>query len=262
MSPGDLPGSVIGPAAIAVAAAFLLTFFGVRSRSRKIETINRCLHEIRRPLQVLALALPESGVPATPGMTGRMSREPVKQAISALSSLDRAINGPALATPTPVRTELVAVRLMADACVRRWLPFARLAGSELRMVWTGPDVLVRGDGTALAAALENLIANAIEHGGPRVEVSGVAIGRKVRLVVEDSGLASGPGRPRRPSPPEADQLTDIGGHGHGLEVVRSTVSGHGGKFEAEYGPAGSRAVVVLPVSPVRRSGVSGVKVNW
>jgi signal transduction histidine kinase len=262
LNPGDLLGSAVGPAAIAAAAALLVAFFGVRSRSRKIETINRCLHEIRRPLQVLALALPESGVPAAAGLGGRIGREPVRQAISALSSLDREINGRAVATAVSGRSELVAVRLMADACVRRWLPFARLAGAELRMVWAGPDVLVRGDGTALAAALENLIANAIEHGGSRVEVSGIAIGRKVRLVVDDSGVASRPDRLPSPAPGEIDRLAEVGGHGHGLDVVRSTVASHGGKFEAEFGPAGSRAVVVLPVSPVRRSGVSGVRVNW
>lgn len=196
------------------------------------------------------------------GFPGRIASEPVRQAISALALLDRQINGAGRGGRGTGRSELVAVRLMADACVRRWLPFARLAGSDLRLSWTGPDVLVRGDGSALAGALENLISNAIEHGGSRIEVSGMAIGRKVRLVVTDSGTdsrsAGGPGS----SIPGAEDLADVAGHGHGLEVVRETVSEHRGKFETEYGPLRSEAVIVLPVSPARRTGVNGVKVNW
>ena len=262
MSPGDLVASQFGPAVFAATLMAGWALLRVRSRSRKIQALNRSLHEIRRPLQVLAFALPEARMPAAAGPSGRLSSESVRQAISALSLLDRQINGAAASPSKPVRTELVAVRLMADACVRRWLPFARVAGSELRMVWTGPDVLVRGDGTALAAALENLIANAIEHGGSEIEVSGVAIGRKVRLVIADSGLASrAEGRPRQ-SMTGIDGMADLAGHGHGLEVVRETVSRHGGKFEADFGPTKSAAVVVLPVSPARRTGVSGVKVNW
>lgn len=262
MSPGELLPEAAAPAML---AAMMMAFGAVvraRSRSRKIAALNRSLHEIRRPLQVLALAVQGNRRSLAAGLSGRIASEPVRQAISALASLDRQINGASAANRGVGRSELVAVRLMADACVRRWLPFARLAGSDLRLSWTGPDVLVRGDGSALAGALENLISNAIEHGGHRIEVSGMAIGRKVRLVVRDSGAASRPGEATDPSIHGAEELDGIAGHGHGLEVVRATISEHRGKFEAEYGPHESEAVVVLPVSPARRSGATGVKVNW
>ena len=273
MIAGDLPESVLAAVMLGPAVSAVVALGMLRSRSRKIRALNRSLHEVRRPLQVLALAIPDGRPAAAPGSIGtpaagrraaqwqRVSTEPLRQAISALSVLDQQINGGSVRTPGVRRTELVAVRLMADSCVRRWVPFARLAGSELRMVWTGPDDLVRGDGTALAAALENLISNSIEHGGDTIEVSGMAIGRKVRLVVTDTGVASdgGGGLPERPA--LLNDLDGIAGHGHGLEVVAETVSAHGGKLETEFGDSRSEAVIVLPVSPARRSG-QGVKVNW
>jgi light-regulated signal transduction histidine kinase (bacteriophytochrome) len=237
----------------------LAASIGVRVRSRRIEALNRSLHEIRRPLQVLALGVPDSRRSV---IADRIASEPVRQAISALALLDHQINGTGLRPSKGSRSELVAARLMADACVRRWLPFARLAGSRLRLVWTGPDVLIRGDATALAAALENLITNAIEHGGPEIEVSGLAIGRKVRLVVTDTG-DSRPGNARLDSvAPSMAGLSGMASHGHGLEVVRETVAAHGGRLDTEFGPNRSEAVIVLPVSQTRRSTGAGVKVNW
>lgn len=259
MTPLELAGSPMMPAVVAAVMMALVASMRARSRSKRIEALNRSLHELRRPLQVLALGLPDSRRPV---IGERMISEPVRQAISALALLDRQINGAGLRPSKAGRTELVAARLMADACVRRWLPFARLAGSNLRLAWAGPDVLLRGDGPALAAALENLITNAIEHGGPEIEVSGLAIGRKVRLVVSDNGT-SGSRSPRgRPVMPDMDELAGVAGHGHGLEVVRETVSAHGGRFDADFGPNGSEAVIVLPVSRARRSTGTEVKVNW
>lgn len=272
------PSELIAPPALSVVPAVTMLALGallvIRSRSRRHEALNRSLHEIRRPLQVLALSLPEVRPAAATGadvtrfpsrpaaITHRQFSEPVRQAISALSVLDSQINGGVATASKSRRSELIAVRLMADACVRRWLPFARLAGAEIRMVWVGADVLVRGDGTALAAAVENLIANAIEHGGPKIEVSGAAIGRKVRLVVRDSGIATRDRRRPVPVPADIEDLAAVAGHGHGLEVVRATVSEHGGKFEFDRGTVKSEAVIVLPVSPARRPGAGGVKVNW
>ena len=42
---------------------------------------------------------------------------------------------------------------------------------------------------ALSAAIENLIVNAIEHGGPRIVVRALVIGKRLRLEVTDNGKA-------------------------------------------------------------------------
>jgi signal transduction histidine kinase len=239
----------------------------VRQRS----ALNRALHEIRRPLQALALLAP--GFPAlaghgraaghdrVPGLSGPVADpvgDPVLQAISAVGQLDRELNGgPAV----PVRAETIACRLMADACVRRWQSRARLSGASIELAWSGHDVLVRGDGVALAAALENVIVNAIEHGGPRVTVAGHAVGRRVRIEVRDNGRDARETE-HRGSPAEIlARLRAGSAHGHGLAVASATVLNHGGKFETEFSDRGSRVVILLPVAS-RHGSASPVKVNW
>jgi signal transduction histidine kinase len=222
--------------------------------------LNRALHELRRPLQALALVSPggaASGDRAAVGfrrvVAGPALHDPVRQAIRALAELDRTING---GPGTGPKSELIAVKLMADGCVRRWLPRARLADCRLALRWSGQDVLVRGDGLALAGALENLILNAIEHGGDRIEVTGAADGRSVALAVTDTGSADRSVDREVPRPDGAAR------HGHGLEIVEETIRQHGGRLEKDLGPSGSRVALVLPLARVGITSGRKVRVNW
>ena len=234
---------------------------------RRRDALNRALHEIRRPLQALALLSP--GAPASGGPLLSLPRgatgsrgsvtEPVLQAIAAVGDLDRELNG---GPPPGRRSEMVAARLMADSCVRRWRSRAALSGADIELLWGGPDVLIRGDGVALAAALENLIVNAIEHGGPQIEVSGTAVGGRVRMVVKDSGTESRPvGRPDPPAETMA-RLTGRGRHGHGLVVAERVVRDHGGRLETAFSPGGSEVTLLLPKASRRSGSSAAVKVNW
>lgn len=206
-------------------------------------SLNRALHEVRRPLQVLAM---DSPAPA------------VKQAIRAVGQLDRTLNGGA---ERPRVSEPVSCRLMADACVRRWLSRAHLSGAGIELDWTGPDALVRGDGIALCGALENLIVNAIEHGGPLIRVKAHRAGTWVRIEVVDSGCRSRPaGREDSPAATIARQR-GAARHGHGLAIARRTIEEHGGRLELDLGEKGSRATVILP--RIRSGRATGaVRVNW
>lgn len=241
----------------------LLALRGRTRKARTARTLNRALHELRRPLQVLALTSPggrslSEATGSDPGfrrvISGASLHDPVEQAIRALAELDRAING---GPGSRTRSELVAVKLMADACVRRWLPRARLAGCELGLRWSGQDVLVRGDGLALAAALENLILNAIEHGGSGIEVSGSADARSVTVAVSDTGLSD-----RRESSANRPDPGDEGRRGHGLEIATETIRAHGGKLDLDLGPDGSRATIVMPLARVGTTSGKRVRVNW
>jgi len=216
--------------------------------------LNRALHEVRRPLQALALATAEVASPGPPpSATGS-----VWQAIRALGDLDRQLNGLPGAGGT---RELLACRLMVDACVRRWQSRARLGGSEVNLRWAGPDALVRGDGTAISGAVENLILNAIEHGGPMITVNGLAVGRWVKVEVIDSGMSrrpgcAGDGSRRRPGGRDRRR------HGHGLDLVRRVAEDHDGRLDVELSGEGSKAVLTLPVSPSSSNRSSPIRVNW
>jgi signal transduction histidine kinase len=236
--------------------------------ARRRDALNRALHEIRRPLQALALLPPGAPAPggpllswSSPGpVNSRASvTEPVLQAIAAVGDLDRELNG---GPPAGRRSEMIAARLMADSCVRRWRSRAALSGARIELFWSGPDVLVRGDGVALAAALENLIVNAIEHGGPEIEVSGRSVGGRVRIVVKDSGVEARPaGRPDPPAETLA-RLTGRGSHGHGLAVVERVLGEHGGRLETAFSVRGSEVTLLVPKVSRGPGASSAVRVNW
>lgn len=230
------------------------------SRSRNRVALNRALHELRRPLQAMALLLPElepasgPGSPLKGGLPQPVGPEPIRQAIEALRDLDREVNG---RSRTRRKSELLAARLMADACVRRWAAHARLRGAEIRLRWAGPDLLVRGNGPALAAALENVILNAIEHGGPSITVRGGEVGGRVRIVIEDEGVSGARGVRTEPT-----GIADLAGHGLGLDIARETITEHGGKLDCEFGAERSVVEIFLPVARPGAAGRGRVKVNW
>ncbi len=109
----------------------------------------------------------------------------------------------------------------------------------------GP-VLVRGDASELARALENLVENALVHGphGGAVTVSLVRHDERVRVTVQDEG----PG----PDPADAERLFERfwrgpgasgrPGSGLGLSIVAAIVRRHGGTVEVD----GSAFTVDLP----------------
>lgn len=206
------------------------------SLAHRRSLVNRALHEARRPLQAIALSLPAGPGRLTPAL-------PVWQAIRALGEVDRQVNGGA---PDRLRPEPIACRLMTEACVRRWQSRARMAGGGIELRWTGPEAMVTGDPALLSAAIENLIVNAIEHGGPRIIVRALVVGQRLRIEVGDNGREAN-AEERCGSP--AEVLARLRGkerHGHGLAVVRDAASRHGGRFEIDLDTRGSTATIVLP----------------
>ena len=142
------------------------------------------------------------------------------------------------------------VRPMLEAAVGRWRARARIAGGELRLGEVAGAVL-DGDPVALSQALDNLIVNAIEHGGPMVEVEARRNGRRLTITVTDSGRA-GRLAPRRESPAELfARLTGRGRRGLGLSVVRRVAASHHGSFDLRRSERGAVATLEFPVTPAR-----------
>lgn len=210
---------------------------GLRTGRRRT-ALNEALHELRRPLQALALVAP-AGTP-TESATIQGS---VQMAAVALERLEREINGGAAAT---VRARL-SVRPLLDSTVRRWQARAALGGGSLSLRWQGGDATIEADRCALAQALDNLVVNAIEHGGPEIVVEARPGQEVLRLVVADSGRATR-SRSRREGP--AELIARLSGrrlHGHGLRLVRRTVAAHGGRFRLRSCARGTEAIVELPL---------------
>jgi signal transduction histidine kinase len=161
----------------------------------------------------------------------------------ALERLEREINGePAVPAVAPL-----AVRPLLESAVERWQARVALGGGSIELEGAGVGAWLRGDGCGLARALDNLIANAIEHGGPEIVVGASLAEGRLRIAVRDSGPAASPGSRRRGA---ARPLARLGGRarrGHGLRVVRRIATAHRGTFVLRRGAGGTVAEVELPL---------------
>jgi signal transduction histidine kinase len=210
------------PIGMALAAAAVIVHRARESRRRS--SLNSALHELRRPLQELVLS---SSAWRHPGS------EAVRVTLAALGDLDRAVNGgPRRFSPRPV-----ACRALVQAAVERWGGVAAASHCSLVLCWRAGAALVMVDPERIAQALDNLIHNAILHGGLRVRVEAALFANGVRISVADSGPRSAP---RRGDDPR---------HGHGLRVVSAIAAEHGGRFLLRTGPSGTMATLELPFAP-------------
>jgi signal transduction histidine kinase len=224
------------PLGASLAAAVAL---GGLRETRRRTALNEALHELRRPLQALALAVPGTGRLEPSAIQGS-----VQMAAAALERLQREVNGEVLAS---VR-EAIPVRPLVESAVRRWKGRAALAGGSLSLRWQAGEAAIDGDPGEIAEALDNLVVNAIEHGGPAVAVEARTDAGKLRLAVIDSGCEARP-QSRRESPAElVARLSGRRLHGHGLRVVRRTAAAHGGDFRLRASGRGTEAILELPLA--------------
>jgi signal transduction histidine kinase len=227
-------------AGLPMAASFALAGGITNLReARRRAGLNEAMHELRRPLQVLSLSLPTDSPQAA------QAHSSLELTNVALARLDREINGGSLET---VVSEVSVNDLIGDA-VLRWKQPAARSGNSLLREWNGPETYVEGERFELAQALDNLLSNAIEHGGGRVRIGWRREGEWVCISVSDSGTAlpATPGRQRRRRGGRCRR-------GHGLRVVERVARRHGGSFVLRPSRDGSRASLRLPL---RRQG-SGV----
>jgi signal transduction histidine kinase len=207
----------------AVAAAALAV---VRVReSRRRGALNLALHELRRPLQALVLA---SGGERGPGS------HVLRVALTALHDLDREING----GERRVELRPVDCRALVQPAVERWAGVAAATRRALTLRWRAGSASVLADPDRVAQALDNLIDNALRHGGLRVYVDAELCAAGVRIAVRDTG---GPATP-------AGRSRDAR-HGHGLAIVSRVAAEHGGRFRMVQTAAGASATLELPLAP-------------
>ena len=193
-------------------------------------SLNRALHELRRPLQALALLEdPPAKPPQPPSPAGR--RGLLELITTALEDLDRAVNGGEQAE----ERRRFSCREVVLGCVERWRPAASPSG-RFRVYWDAGSAPVEGDPARLAQAIDNLIANALEHGGPPLVITGARVAGRIRITV-----ANGAGERAAGSPPDPRR-------GHGTEVVSEVARGHRGRFALCHTGSGCVAALELPLA--------------
>jgi signal transduction histidine kinase len=191
--------------------------------------LNRALHELRRPLQALLLLEERTGPAAAPPIASR--RGLLELATGALRDLDGALNGRGAARPP----ERFSCRELVLASLERWRPMAARYGG-IRVYWDAGPAPVEGHPAKLAQALDNLVANALEHGGPPVVVTGARVAGRIRVTIAN-GIRRDP--EQRISDPR---------RGHGTEIVSEVASAHRGRFALCETGSGCVAALELPLA--------------
>ncbi len=213
---------------VAFSMAAVLAGAKVRDARRR-RSLNERLHEVRRPLQALALA----AKPPSPEKP-----DPLELALAALRDLDREVNGGGF----DFNRRPVEARMLAIAACERWRVKAGGAGRRISVRWRCGDVLAHVDPLRVSQALDNLIANALEHGGGPITLEGARRGDRIDLIVRDPG-AAGTSRLREHKDPN---------RGHGLRITRRLIRGNGGELRVgSHWRSGTVAALVLPVVPAQ-----------
>jgi signal transduction histidine kinase len=158
--------------------------------------------------------------------------------VAAMAGLEREINGePRLPDRRPV-----SVRSLVSDAAERWRSVAEIQGRKLHVRFGVGDEEVLADPADLSRAVDNLVANALEHGSGSVEVAATLAPGATRLAVADGGTGSQ--RPRlRNLIPRRDAR-----RGHGLAIVTEIAREHGGRFFWLRSERGSIAVLELPLA--------------
>lgn len=211
-----------------VALSMAVVIAGGRVREgRRRRTLNERLHEIRRPLQALALSVKPSAAE---------SPDPLELALAALSDLDREVNGGGI----EFSRRPVEARMLAIAACERWRTRAAGAGRRIAVRWRCGDALADVDPLRVSQALDNLIANALEHGDGPITLEGLRNGDRIDLIVRDSGATA------------ADRLREHADprRGHGLRITHRLARGNGGELRVGSSRrTGTVAALVLPLVP-------------
>ncbi len=236
-------------------------------RARVLEAMGSLVagvaHEVRNPL--FSISATVDAIESTKGAPTELGEHLalLRSQVGRLTRLTRDLldyGRPSTLQPAP--TDLAGVvRRAARACAP--LLRQRKVTIEERLAPDLPRLPL--DGAQIEQALENLLANAIQHApeGSAVRVIGELeaagagpLAPFVRCAVEDQG----PGVP-------AETLTKVfepfftrrkGGTGLGLAIVRRTVEAHGGRITAENrDEGGARFTVWLPVRRAQPAGENG-----
>lgn len=204
---------------------------------RRRTSLNEAVHELRRPLQVLALSLPADSTAAGGADSS------LRLVAAAVDRLEHEINGKGILDASVS----LALRPVVEAAAERWQVRARRTDRSLRLCWQASDLPLRGNEAELAQALDNMISNGFEHGSGGVSVEVREGDGLLRIAVLDSGCTSAPS-PKKSRQEFWPRISGRARHGHGLRIVRRTARRHGGSFQLRRSSEGTEARLELPLA--------------
>jgi signal transduction histidine kinase len=226
----------------AVFGALVVSFAASRIAVRRRRAFSQPLHELRGAIAAIQLGL--FGLDRR-GLTSVLSdrvealRAQAQRAHMAVEDVDDIRLARRSATG---RLELFDAGVVVRRRVAAWSGFAETRRRSVELRWPIGPAVVRADELRIGQALDNLIVNALDHGGGVVCVTGALTESTVRIAVADQG--QGIGRPLR----QVMSAPWHGRHGHGLAVAARVAELHGGRLTATSGRIGSKVEIELPLA--------------
>ena len=184
----------------------------------RVRSLSRPLHEVRGAVTGLELGLvtlARSCPRAEDANRVGALRTQIERAAAALAEIDSRRTRKH-ETSDERQRELVDLEALVLSRARCWEQIASGYRSRVRWEWRAGAAWTVGDPAALGSALDNLVANALEHGGGRILVEGERSGNLLRVLVSDGG-----GGFQLSSIGEADWALP---RGHGLAIARDARS--------------------------------------
>jgi signal transduction histidine kinase len=232
------------PLVVALVAA-ALALRQARGRQRvgaRMEGVARACHELRGALAAMGLVLSRI---ETAGRVGpwleAVDALRTQQARALLATEDlEAARGERREPPVEARST-VDVEALVRRCVRTW--GATHGRWRVVLDWRAGRPTVWGEAGRLGQALDNLIANALEHGAGRVTI----VGRLASGAVTVSVLDLGDGL--RHSLNDLRPASWRSRRGHGLAIVRRAIEDHGGRIQLVRESRGTGVQFCLPLAP-------------
>jgi len=234
-----MPSSIF-PWALA-AVGFALALLGALELRRRRELVARACHELRGPLTAvrLSLATMERRSEAPPERLATLDHE-LRRAGLALDDFAAARSGRRILD----REEPVEVAELLEEQFHSWEAVACAFESVVLLGCLLPGTFVVGDRLRLAQAISNLVANALEHGPGRIELTARLVGAQhVRIEVIDEG----PGLPVALGELTRRPRAGRGRRGRGLAIAAQIAERHRGRLVAAPAPRGTRIGVELPL---------------
>lgn len=226
-------------AGLPMAASFAMASgISALREGRRRSALNEAVHELRRPLQAIALTAPP---PPEQAMAFESS---LRMAAAAVDRLDREINGGSV----PEAIDTVPFCELVESAVRRWEVSASLNNRAIKLKCVVGDTELLGDRIEIAQAVDNLISNAVTHGKGEVAVEVRTVGHFARLVVVNRKIV--PASLRRTTGALPNRISGRARHGHGLRIVQRAAVRYGGSFRLRDCGEICEAVFELPVRGV------------
>jgi signal transduction histidine kinase len=233
-----MPSSIL-PWALA-AVGFTLAVLAVVELRRRRELVARACHELRGPLTAvrLAVATMERRGEAPPERLATLDHE-LRRAGLALDDFAAARSGRRILD----REEPVEVAELLEEQFHSWGAVAGVFESIVVLGCLLPGTFVVGDRLRLAQAISNLVANALEHGPGRIELTARFVGAQhVRIEVIDEG----PGLPVALAQLTRGAHAGRGRRGRGLAIAAQIAERHRGRLVAAPAQRGTRIGLELP----------------